>query len=472
MRGSASAPATIARGVAALAGGEVLSRLAAFAATALLARRLGPEGFGVVGFAAALSGYLALAINSGLHDVGTREVARAPDRAVDIYSSVATIRLMLAVAAFATLAVVAWALPKPPSTQLVVLLTGLSFFSFAIDPSWVLKGLERQALAGLGLILAQSMYAIGVVLLITGPGQVALVPVLQFIGELGAAALLCVILMRHTRPHVALSEGLRVLRSASYLGLARLLRTIVITFDVVLLGFLATDRDVGLYTAAYRFIFLLMSIAGAVATAYLPSYARVTSSGPDATRRLIEGSLGAATAVGAPLVAGAFVTAGPLLALLFGASYVEATPAFRVLLLSIGVGFLHYATLGNVLLAEHRTRLQAIIHGAAAAVNVALNLLLIPRFGILGSAAATLAAELTVVTAGLLVLRRMHAVPSMRPMIRPLAAAAVMSVIVWAAAPLPLVARMGLGAVVYGAALALMGGLPPAIGMLSLRKAS
>src|SRR5262249_30232828 len=150
---------------------------------AILARRLGPDGFGVVGFATAICGYLLIAINSGLHDIGTREVARTPDRAVAIYSSVATTRLLLAILGVLLLAGLSSLLPKPVSTKLVVLLSGLSFFSFAIDPSWVFKGMERPLLAGFGQVLGQAVYAVGVVVAIWSTRDVIFVPVVQFGGE-------------------------------------------------------------------------------------------------------------------------------------------------------------------------------------------------------------------------------------------------------------------------------------------------
>lgn len=454
------APTSILRSIAALAGGEVLARVVTFGATALLARRLGPEGFGVVGFAVAVCGYLTLAVNSGLHDVGTREVARAPERAIAVYSSVATVRLLLACAAFAVLALLVGLLPHPPATRLVVLLTGLTFFSFAIDPTWVLRGLERPLLAGAGLVLAQLIYAGAVVATIQGPGDVVLVPVLQFAGELTAALALALVLVRGARPSFALADGLKILRSSRYLGLARLLRTLVVTFDVLLLGFLTTERDLGLYMAAYRFTFLLMAIVSSVSYAYLPSYTRAMTQGPEPTRRLVETSLGVAVTIGAPLVAGSIVTASQLLPILFGSEYAGAAPAFRLLALSVGLLFLNWS-LSNVLIVAHKTRLQAAVHGAAAAINVALNVLLIPLYGIVGSAAATVVAELTVVVAGIEVLRRMHILPSAMPMMRPLTAAAVMSVVVWLlAAAVPLALQIVVGGVTYVVVLVSIGGLP------------
>lgn len=456
----ASSPRAISRAIAALAGGEILARVAAFAATAVLARRLGPEGFGIIGFATALCGYLALAVNGGLHEIGTREVARTPARAVALYGAVATARLLLAAAALVVLAAVAWILPKPPEVRLVVLLSGLSFFSLAVDPVWVFRGLERPHTAAAGLILAQGLYAIGVVLLIQRPPDLLYVPILQFGGEAVAALALAGWLIRHRQVSFAVGEGIRILRAARNVGLARLLRTIVITFDVVLLGFLATQREVGLYSAAYRVTFLLMAVVAAIAAAYQPSYARVVGGETAPTRRLLEASLGTAALVGAPLVIGTFVMAPQLLPWLFGAGYVDATLALRLLTVGVGVLFLHWISSG-VLIVTNRTGLYAWIHGVAAAANIGLNLVLIPRFGIAGAAAATVAAEILVAGAGAVVLWRLNVLPSLRPALRPLAAAIVMGLAVWGAVrwPLPPALQVVIGAAVYVIVLASFGGL-------------
>ena len=450
-------PRSVIGGVTALASGEVLARVAAFAATAVLARRLGPAGFGIVGFAAALCGYLALAVNAGLQEVGVREVARAPQRAGDLYSGVATVRLMLAAAAFLLLALVAWYLPKPPEVRWVVLLSGLSFFSLAVDPGWVLRGLERTTAVATGLVLAQVIYGASVFLLVHRPEQVTWVPALQFAGELAAAALLVNAIGQRVRPATGFADGIRVLKHAAPLALARVFRTIVVTFDVVLLGFLASSREVGLYSAAYRLTFLLMSIVASISAAYLPSYARVVGEGIRPTRRLLETSLATGALIGAPLVIGVIVTAPALIQLLFGAAYVEAATALRLLTLSVALMFVYWVA-ANLLIVVHRLGTYAKIQGIAAAVNIALNLALIPRYGISGAAAATLASELTVVCTAFVVLRRLHLMPSLKPLARPIVASITMGLGVWTAAPyVGLAARVAIGVGLYVAGLTMLG---------------
>lgn len=445
--------------VAALAGGEVLARVAAFAATSLLAHRLGPEGFGIVGFATAVAGYLALAVNSGLHDVGVREIARARDRAAEIYLTVAAVRLALAVAALALLAAVAWSLPTPPVTRLVVFLSGLSFFSLAVDPTWVFRGQERPVMAGVSLVLGQCLYAAAVFVMVTGPADVTLVPVAQFAGELSAALIVSLLVVRPSWPRVAIADGLRIMRSGGFLGLARVFRDVAITSDVVLLGLLATNRQVGLYSAAYRLTFLLLSIAASVMAAYLPSYARAAGE-RDVTRRLLETSLGTSALVGAPLVAGTMVLASPLMTVLFGAQYAEGAPALQILALSVGIVFL-YSGLHNVLVTWHRSGLLAGIRGAAAVGSVALNLVVIPRWGLVGAAAVTLAGEVLVAFAGVLVLRQMRLLPSLRPVVVPVVAALCMSAALgFAVRDWPVVAQVASGAVLYVSALTALGYRP------------
>lgn len=250
--------------ILALGSGEIVARGVAFMGTAYLARELGPAGFGILGFATALCGYLSLGVNAGFDTIGAREVARRPHAASGIAASVILVRLALAFIALAAMGIVAWFLDKPPTVKLVVVLTGLSFIPLALDTSWVFKGLERNRLAGSALVLGQVFYVGTVLLVVRGPGDVVLVPLAQFLGEVSAALLLAVSVFRLGEIKLDLREGLSILRSSGFLTLSRLLRTLIFTFDVVLLGFLLGEREVGLYTAPYRFCFLLLALAAAI----------------------------------------------------------------------------------------------------------------------------------------------------------------------------------------------------------------
>jgi O-antigen/teichoic acid export membrane protein len=70
-------------------------------------------------------------------------------------------------------------------------------------------------------------------------------------------------------------------------------------------------------------------------------------------------------------------------------------------------------TNGQVLLSEHRSIATALTTAVAAALNLALNIILVPRFGIIGSAAATLVSYLAL--AAMLVFHRRRVFPLSAP---------------------------------------------------------
>ncbi len=443
--------------VLSLSGGEVLSRLVAFFGTAWVARRVGPEGFGAIGFATAVCGYLSIAVLAGFNDVGAREVARRPSEAPTLAAGAMAMRLLLAITAFAALAVIVPFLNEPATVKWVVLLTGLSFFSLALDGGWVLKGLERNALVGLSLIVAQCVYVATVLAAVRRPGDVTLVPVARFAGEMLAAGMLGYGILRLGRPHVHLAIGWRMLKASGFLTLSRLLRALIFSFDVVVITILLGTGPAGYYTAAYSLCYLLLAIAVSTSVSFLPllTRAHLEGEGPlgDAAGRAIE----LAAAIGAPLVVGGMLLAGPLLHLVFGPGYEAGAGALAVLLLSIGCIFL-WGTVHNVLLVCDRTGAEMWTIAVAAILNVGLNLLLVGRYGLVGAAGSTALAELLILVSGTWLARQAGVRWRWGPTLRPLAATAVMALGVWLVRDRwPLVMSVALGGIIYILLLLLLG---------------
>jgi O-antigen/teichoic acid export membrane protein len=81
---------------------------------------------------------------------------------------------------------------------------------------------------------------------------------------------------------------------------------------------------------------------------------------------------------------------GPLVELLFGERFAASTPVLQIHIWA-GVFIFMRALLSRWLLAEDLLRFSLVTHVAGAVMNVALNLLLIPRYGATGAALATVA---------------------------------------------------------------------------------
>jgi len=337
---------------------------------------------------------------------------------------------------------------------------GLLFFPLALDTSWVYKGLERNRLVGIALVLNQILY-VGIVLIVVNePGDVTLVPLAQLLGEMSAVLMLGLLLFRSGKIRLNLREGISILRSSSFWAVSRLMRTLMYTFSVVLLGFLLGEREVGLYTAPYRICFLLVAIAVVIHSSYLPAITRAATQGVEQAGDAAERSVNLAVTIAAPLIVGGVITSASLLQVVFGAEYREGAAAFRFLILSIGFVFI-LGAVHNILVVYDRLKTEMLIFAITTALNVGLNILIIPRYGLVGAGFVAALAEAVTLLLGLLVMRRIGVRYGLRSVWRPVAASVLMGAsLISLGSDRELAIYLAVGGVVYLIALILLRGIP------------
>lgn len=162
-----------------------------------------------------------------------------------------------------------------------------------------------------------------------------------------------------------------------------------------------------------------------------------------------------------PLALGATIIAPQLFALVYPAEFAPAVPAFQVLVWLVPCLMLagHFR---QALIAANLQRLDLLWVGLSAALNVALNLLLIPFYGLVGASLAIVVAEFALAVLGYIsIARRVVPLAIAGRLLRPLLAAMLMAGVVWllraSSAPL----SIGVGALVYFALLFALGEIQP-----------
>ncbi len=171
-------------------------------------------------------------------------------------------------------------------------------------------------------------------------------------------------------------------------------RTLLENADVLLVGRLLDSHSVALYFAAIRTGGLLAFIYFAVLALAVPRLAEIHSVGTRAElQRFVSGVI-QVTFWPTLLVAIALSIVGPFALSLFGGDFAKAYPALLVVL----VGLTLRAATGPVeyllnVTGHHRDTVR--VYFVCGLADVALNLVLIPRFGIVGAAASTYIAIIT-----------------------------------------------------------------------------
>ncbi len=150
-------------------------------------------------------------------------------------------------------------------------------------------------------------------------------------------------------------------------------------------------EPLGLYAAAYNMCeYVQLVFISSVGQAIMPIYMKTwDENGREATSAFIDQSLRSYALFGVPVVAGVAAVGSELLPALASSKYAAAGAVIPWVVAGMVVDGAN-AMVGAGLFIERRTRRIMAIIMSCAALNIGLNLVLVPRLGIVGSALATL----------------------------------------------------------------------------------
>ncbi len=458
MSGPAESAAKRALGNTAVrAAAEITGKLATLALYAGIARATGASGLGVFVLAASFAELGLVIVDLGLDRYMTREVARDPERRLRLFSDVLALKLTLLVPVAAGMMLLSIVLDYDGQTRAAValLIAGFAIDSLARTVFGLFTAYERgRPVATVVLVQRTVTAALGLTALAVGFGIVTVAG--AYVAG-AATGLLCgALLLRRSIGMPPWSpDPARWARLASRslpFALEGVFMLVLFRLDAVILGQLSTDVEVGRYGAAYRMFEATLFIPFAMVAAFAAMYAYLGSTTTPTLAYVFERSIKFAIACLLPVGIIFGVFAEPLLTTIFGDELAAAAEPLR--LLAPAVPLIGVVTL-CIALVVSRGRSQGIIALTAviAALNVGLNLALIPANGANGAALAMLVSEGLFAAAALVIsARRIGGMALGATFGAPLlAGAAMLSVVLALGSPALVTAPIGL--LVYGAVL-------------------
>ncbi len=381
--------------------------LAGIASTVWLARILGPDGFGLLGFGAAVLTYFAVAANMGTDALAAREIARAPDDVIAVTGATLGLRLGLAALAYAVFVATVFVVRDDHLGRVVLLTQGGVLFATAITADFMFQGLERMGVNALRQSAQAFLILIGAVALVASPDDITFAAALTPVA--GAIAALAVLFWAR-RSYAGLAPTFRAsawpsrLKASAPFALMTLMHTVLLSFDVVMIGVILDDAAVGIYSAALKLAMLVMIPSGMLMSAWYPVLARRFGDTAEMQR---EGDTFArfALSFGVPFALIGAVFAPAAVTGLFGPAYGDAGRIAVVLMAVSGLIHLHVA-FGAPLAAWNRERAHAWIYVLGAGVNIAANAALIPKYGGMGAALASMLSYAVIVVASAVIYRQ------------------------------------------------------------------
>jgi O-antigen/teichoic acid export membrane protein len=377
---------------------EAAAKAGVVVATLIVARSLGAAEFGSWSFAIALTGVFAMLSDAGMTSAIQKRVAVGADDARVVIGNAISLRVVTALLAFGAMALVA--INSGKSAEVVLLLLLLGVAATTTQLVLFIQGVFRA----LGCSQFDAATRIGHQILILTPVIVVATRGGSMIAfGIAFAAAACVTLVVTTAllrsrvasaPRFSAREWRVIAAEAWPFWLSGLLWIAYFRIDVLILSYVSTDHETGLYNMAYNGFQVLTLPASILALGLFPSFAQLHAHEGERFRLVRNRALRTAVFVALPVTVASALAAEFVIALVLGEGYAGSVPMFRVLALALVFVYGNYVMYQSLSAAD-RAPLVALVTGLGVALNVALNLLLVRSLAGMGAALATLGTEAT-----------------------------------------------------------------------------
>ena len=180
-----------------------------------------------------------------------------------------------------------------------------------------------------------------------------------------------------------------ILSSAWPFAVSGVLGLLMLNTDILIIGMFLSAKDVGFYSASVRIVQLLYIFGSIAASSSLPIFSRLFKEERGRIKIALRKILKFSFSFSLPLAFCGIIAGDAIISFVFGKEYSPAAPSFKILLLTLAFNFV--AVILSSAIFVYNKQKTLIVYGALGGfLNVILDLILIPKFGINGSAFATL----------------------------------------------------------------------------------
>lgn len=365
--------------------------------TVYLARSLDVENFGYFTVALSYFSLLSAIADFGISRYLIREVARGQKSMAVLLANILILRISAVSILFAIFAVTLYLLDPSSDRVSITLIAVLAIIpqSIALTIDGVFIALQKINLSAIGLsILAIVTSLIGFILVFSGFGVMGATAALVF-GQIIYAIVLSIILFKQKiRPFAGIETKIIkeiVIGSLPY-GLLGVLGLIYFKVDTILLSYMKSSYDTGIYAAAYKFLEAIIFIPSAVSVALFPVLAKLHETDSQALKKLYFKSLRVMLYISLPIMLG-YIFLLPFVINFLLPQYQLSIFVIQVLALTIPLMFMHTPATVALLSTDKYLKEVVLISIGTLAFNIIFNILLIPKYGIMAAAFVTVLSE-------------------------------------------------------------------------------
>lgn len=385
----------ISRNALSLLSSRIIEYIGLFVFSLYYIPKLGPHQYGVFKYATSFTGFFFILADFGLGMMIIREIARLPfEKRRSLISMGLILKILLSLFTFILIMLLTLIIHKDPLVRSIVYLFGITTIinSMVYFFCGIFQGYEKMHLIAVVRIITTLLICLlGFGALEQGFGITGLA-FANIIGNL-TGLLVSLVLSRKFWDRLSFRfQGGKVasfLKTAFPFGLFTFFSTIYIQIDNIMIFHIKGEEALGIYGAATRIVIAVCFFTEAFMGTLYPMLSRYFIEDRSKLEKTCQKAFWFLYLTGMPAAIGLWCISRPLIVFLFGQNYEQSGPILSLLSVLIFFRFI-----GNVpatlLTAINKQVIRMWMVISASALNIVLNLFLIPRYSYYGAAYSTL----------------------------------------------------------------------------------
>ncbi len=364
-----------------------------------VARIISPSGIGKVAFVNSVLSYFIYIATLGIPSYGLRECAKLrndKEKLSKTFQELLIINLVSTMFAYILLFIVIISVNKLYNYKILFLIMSSQIFLNSIGVEWLYQALEEYSYITIRSVFFKVIGVLLTFILIKSPDDILLYGFLTIFAA--SANYICNFINIHKYitfkkfKNYNLKKHFKPIFS---LLTASIIISIYANFDIVMLGFISSEYEVGLYNAALKIKSILLSLSTAITAVMIPRISYyIQKKDEKGINKLLIKSLQISLLIAFPVCIYCLLFSKNILLFVCGISYIEAENTLKLLMILI-LPLILTNLFGNQILIpfgkENRFS-QSVFIGMW--INLILNLLLIPKYGASGAAFGSIITEI------------------------------------------------------------------------------
>ena len=373
-------------------------------------RILRPEGIGQISFASSIVNYAVMFAQLGIPTYGIRACVRVKD---DKHKLIKTVKeLLMANAIMAVIAMIAlflscYGIEKLYINRRLIFIYSITIIGSLLEMTWFFSAMEQYRYIAVRTVIIKVLAAICIFLLVRDSSDTAMYGAVMA----GSALVTGFVNFFHSRRFVDLRERCRIelrkhMKPICVFFLMSVATTVYLNLDTVMLGFMTSDAEVGMYNSAVRIKTLLTGVVTALGAVMLPRMSKLAAEDDkEKFLRYASTAMEYTLLIAVPMTVYFMIYSRECILILSGELFLPAVPAMVVIMPTlILIGMTNILGI-QILVPMGGEKLVLYSEIAGAVTDVVLNAIFIPMYGAAGAALGTLCAEAMVLIFQLYYLR-------------------------------------------------------------------